>query len=171
MRWRKAVAWGLRGLGVLLIVPAGLSLAGAVLATGGRWDFFVALLGLVSLLFWGLSFLCFWSASGLLRGKRLAALGAVVAVVVGVAAVWLVVDTLFEPVALKAHLAADQGTLAAMRAAIAIYYGQSGTFPDHPGHYVNPSPPNFVCVNLAYVYSPTTGELKITSTNTVADCP
>lgn len=79
--------------------------------------------------------------------------------------------TLYQDVGRKARLPADQGTLQAMRSAIANYYGQHGTFPDHPGNYSNPAPPIFQCVNLAYSYSSDTGELKITSTNTYDDCP
>lgn len=72
----------------------------------------------------------------------------------------------------KRTWAGDQRTIGAMRSAIDVYYREHDrAFPEHPGNYVNPSPPNFVCVNLAYVYRQTTGELKITSTNTVADCP
>ncbi len=82
-----------------------------------------------------------------------------------------VVTFFSQHVVVKARLGADQGTLAAMRSAIAIYYGQHRGYPDHPGNYVNPSPPIFQCVNLTYAYSPSTGELKITSANTPDDCP
>lgn len=65
---------------------------------------------------------------------------------------------------------ADQGTLPQMRSAIAIYYQRHGSFPEHPGHYVNPSPPVFHCPNRTYTYAPSTGELRITSSNTLDDC-
>ncbi|MBI2469269.1 MAG: hypothetical protein HYV62_15860 [Candidatus Rokubacteria bacterium] len=116
-----------------------------------------------------LIFLWFHVAMGLLQMR-----GWIVGVCAGAIALGGLVSVLLVTmpnVTLKARLAADQGTLAAMRSAIAIYYGQHGTFPDHPGHYVNPGPPNFVCVNLAYVYSPMTGDLKITSANNVTECP
>lgn len=58
-----------------------------------------------------------------------------------------------------------------MRMAVAIYYGTHGSYPAHPGNYVNPSPPVFQCVNVTYTYSPTAGEIRITSTNYLDDCP
>lgn len=58
-----------------------------------------------------------------------------------------------------------------MRAAIALYYGKHQSYPEHPGNYVDPSPPVFQCPNFAYLYSSATGELKITSTNALPDCP
>lgn len=87
-------------------------------------------------------------------------------------AVYLAIGiTLYQGTQQKGRLTADQDTLAAMRSAIAIYYGQHGTFPDHPGRYVSPSPPVFRCTGFAYVCSPTMGDLKISSANDVTDCP
>lgn len=71
----------------------------------------------------------------------------------------------------RAYLAHDRDAIARMRSAIATYYGQHGSFPEHPGNYVNPTPPIFRCVYLTYYYGPTSGELRITSTNTTRDCP
>jgi len=54
----------------------------------------------------------------------------VVAIIAIIAAIAL---TLYQNVQRKAKLAADQGTLAAIRSGIAIYYGQhNGNFPDPP---------------------------------------
>lgn len=93
----------------------------------------------------------------------------VVAIIAIVAAVGI---TLYQNAEQKARLAADRGTLAAMRSAIAIYYMQhNGDFPATPGSYVNPTPPAFQCVNLTYTYDSTAGQLKIASTNDVTDCP
>lgn len=101
MPWRRVVARGLRGLGVVLIVPAGFLLIMALLGVGGRRDF-EPLVSLLSVLVWGvLSFLCFRSASGLLAGRKGASSDAVVAVVAGVLLVWLVVNTAFPPASRK----------------------------------------------------------------------
>ncbi len=103
------------------------------------------------------------------RGVTLVELMVVVAIIAIIAAIAI---TLYQNVQQKARLAADQGTLAAMRSAIAIYYGQhNGNFPASPGAYVNPTPPVFQCVNLTYTYTQPSGDLKITSANDITDCP
>ena len=103
------------------------------------------------------------------RGITLVELMVAVAIIAVIASIAIAV---YQNLQQKARLAADQGVLAAMRSAIAIYYGlHNGTFPGSPGNYVLPSPPVFRCTGLTYSYGVTTGELPITSTNTVADCP
>ncbi|MBI2467859.1 MAG: hypothetical protein HYV62_08615 [Candidatus Rokubacteria bacterium] len=98
----------------------------------------------------------FWLAPGL------AALACVVVAVPGV--------YLYREFSRLARFSGDQGTIAAMRMAIAIYYEKHASYPDHPGNYVNPSPPPFQCPALTYTYSATTGEIRITSANSVDDC-
>ena len=103
------------------------------------------------------------------RGVTLVELMVVVAIIAIIAAIAI---TLYQNVQQKARLAADQGTIAAMRSAIAIYYGQhNGNFPAVPGNYVNPSPPLFQCTALVYTYIQSVGEIKITSANDITDCP
>lgn len=156
------------GLGAWVI----LGTLGAVLISSDRsWEG-LGLAGILVLV-GGLSYACFRIAAGLLGGRLWSTRRRAVFVLLFAASAGFlaVTSSRYGDVQDRARFAADQGTIATMRSAIAIYYGQHGTFPDHPGHYVNPSPPNFVCVNVAYVYSPTTGEIKITSTNTVAGCP
>lgn len=103
------------------------------------------------------------------RGVTLVELMVVVAIIAIIAAIAI---TLYQDVQRKARLAADQAVLSAMRSAIAIYYGQhNGNFPGSPGNYVNPTPPAFQCTALTYTYDGTIGELKVTSTNDVGDCP
>jgi len=70
---------------------------------------------------------------------------------------------------LQTRLASDQGTLAALRSAISIYYGlNDGTFPTHPENYVGSF--SMHCPRFAYAYDRTTGKVKVTSTNTIDDC-
>lgn len=125
-----------------------------------RWDAMFAI--------WGMLFWLFCVALALSDvWPRLTALKYVALIL----AIIVTILRLLQGVHLEARLAADHGTIAAMRSAAAIYYGQhNGEFPEHPGNYVNPSPPVFQCTNLTYVYSPTTGELKITSRNDPGDC-
>ena len=61
------------------------------------------------------------------KGLTLVELMVVVAIIAIIAAVAI---TVFQDIQKKAKLAADQGNAAAMRSAIAIYYGKNdGTFP------------------------------------------
>ena len=61
------------------------------------------------------------------KGLTLVELMVVVAIIAIIAAVAI---TVFQDIQKKAKLAADQGNLAAMRSAVAIYYGKhDGTFP------------------------------------------
>lgn len=100
-------------------------------------------------------------------------------VVVAIVAVLLAIAlVLFQESQRRARLAADRGTLNAMRSAITLYYGKhNGNFPpglgnpSSPGTLVSPSPPAFQCSLLTYQYDPSTGLVRVTSANTPADCP
>ena len=103
------------------------------------------------------------------RGVTLVELMVVVAIIAIIAAIAI---TLYQDVQRKAKLAADEGVVAAMNSAIAIYYGKhNGNFPDSPGLYVAPSPPSFQCTTagFAYSYSNATGLISVT-TRVVANC-
>lgn len=103
------------------------------------------------------------------RGVTLVELMVVVSVIAVIAGIAM---TVYQNIQQRARLSADQAVVSAMRSAISIYYGQhNGAFPGSPGVYVNPTPPVFRCASLTYSYSATVGELQITSTNDVADCP
>ncbi len=65
------------------------------------------------------------------KGLTLVELMVVVAIIAIIAAVAI---TVFQDIQKKAKLAADQGNVAAMRSAVAIYYGKNnGIFPDTHG--------------------------------------
>jgi len=101
------------------------------------------------------------------RGVTLVELMVVVAIIAIIAAIAI---TLYQDVQRKAKLAADQGVVAAMNSAIAIYYGKhNGNFPAAPGSYVAPAP-SFQCTStgFAYTYDSTTG--LITTSEDVAGC-
>ncbi len=51
---------------------------------------------------------------------------------VAVSALVVMLAAFYEGVGKKAQLAADQGTIAALRSASAIYYGKNGVFPTQP---------------------------------------
>lgn len=119
------------------------------------------------------SFLVAWSLWAV--HPRWALVGRVILAVCLVAAIAVLIPLFLDPglymdVQAKARLAADQGTLDAMQAAVAAHYARYGRFPEHPGHYVVPTPPVFQCAGLTYTYSPATGELRMTSANPLKDC-
>jgi hypothetical protein len=89
-----------------------------------------------------------------------AAAGALLVVVIGL--------YLARGVGLRARLEADRGTLAALRSAIAIYYGAHGGGPAHPEQRVR----GFAlqCPGFAYAYDQASGAVRVTSTNTTDDC-
>jgi type IV pilus assembly protein PilA len=94
------------------------------------------------------------------RGVTLIELMVVVAIIAIIAAIAI---TLYQDVQRKARLAADEGVIAAMNSAIAIYYGKhNGQFPDSPGKYVTPSPPVFQCAGFDYTYDNTAGLISVT---------
>lgn len=101
------------------------------------------------------------------RGVTLVELMVVVAIIAIIAAIAI---TLYQDVQKKAKLSADQGTLAAMRSAIAIYYGKAnGTFPGTEGAIealVTPTP-SWQC-GATPTYTAANGKLVLNIT--IADC-
>lgn len=104
------------------------------------------------------------------KGLTLVELMVVVAIIAIIAAVAI---TVFQDIQKKAKLAADQGTVAALRSGVAIYYGKNnGIFPTWVGlqTLVTPAPAwNCTPAPGAGNYDATNG--KITFTLTVGDCP
>lgn len=85
------------------------------------------------------------------RGVTLVELMVVVTILAIVAAIAI---TLYQDIQRRSRLAADEGVIAAMNAAISIYYGRhNGNFPASPGNYVVPSPPVFLCSSAGFEYS------------------
>ena len=96
------------------------------------------------------------------RGVTLIELMVVVAIIAIIAAIAI---TLYQDVQKKAKLAADQGTLAAIRSAIAIYYGKNnGVFPAAPGTYVTPAPA-WQCTGQSLAYSSANGVANLVVTD------
>jgi prepilin-type N-terminal cleavage/methylation domain-containing protein len=93
----------------------------------------------------------------------------VVAIIAIIAAIAI---TLYQDVQKKAKLAADQGTIAALRSATAIYYGRhNGNFPVDQAMLntlVVPTP-NWQCTGNAYSYTAGNGRILI-SINSIASC-
>ena len=102
------------------------------------------------------------------KGLTLVELMVVVAIIAIIAAVAI---TVFQDIQKKAKLAADQGNVAAMRSAVAIYYGKhNGLFPvDEPAieGLVTPSP-QWQC-GITPTYTPGNGKLDFSAA--VSDCP
>jgi prepilin-type N-terminal cleavage/methylation domain-containing protein len=102
------------------------------------------------------------------KGLTLVELMVVVAIIAIIAAVAI---TVFQDIQKKAKLAADNGSVAAMRSAVAIYYGKhNGVFPPSEGAVealVTPLPVWQCQTTPTY----DTGNGKITFTATVNDCP
>jgi prepilin-type N-terminal cleavage/methylation domain-containing protein len=102
------------------------------------------------------------------KGLTLVELMVVVAIIAIIAAVAI---TVFQDIQKKAKLAADQGNVAAMRSAVAIYYGKhNGVFPPDTTAVqalVTPAPVWQCQTTPTY----DTGNGKVTFTATVQDCP
>ena len=102
------------------------------------------------------------------KGLTLVELMVVVAIIAIIAAVAI---TVFQDIQKKAKLAADQGNVAAMRSAVAIYYGKNnGIFPGgEPAveSLVTPAPQWQCSTTPTY----DTGNGKVSFTATVDDCP
>jgi len=102
------------------------------------------------------------------KGLTLVELMVVVAIIAIIAAVAI---TVFQDIQKKAKLAADQGNTAAMRSAVAIYYGKhNGLFPPSTAAVeglVTPAP-TWQC-NTTPSYDTANG--KVTFTAQVSDCP
>ena len=102
------------------------------------------------------------------RGVTLVELMVVVAIIAIIAAIAI---TLYQDVQKKARLAADQGTLAALRSATAIYFGRNdGVFPTQPtlATLVQPSPPIFQCPGATWASDATNGKVTYTPNDTSA---
>jgi len=99
------------------------------------------------------------------KGLTLVELMVVVAIIAIIAAVAI---TVFQDIQKKAKLAADQGNVAAMRSAVAIYYGKhNGTFPTARADIntlVTPAPVWQCTVGANPVYIPANGKLNFTVT-------
>jgi type IV pilus assembly protein PilA len=102
------------------------------------------------------------------RGLTLVELMIVVTIIAIIAAVAMAV---YQDIVKKSKLAADQGIVASLRSAVAIYYGRSnGLFPATIGSvegFVQPAPV-YNCT-VAPVYYPGNGKIEFTAT--LADCP
>jgi len=102
------------------------------------------------------------------RGLTLVELMIVVTIIAIIAAVAIAI---YQDIVKKSKLAADQGIVASLRSAVAIYYGRSnGLFPatmTSVETLVQPAP-IYNC-NVAPAYEPSNG--KITFTATLSDCP
>jgi type IV pilus assembly protein PilA len=102
------------------------------------------------------------------RGLTLVELMVVVTIIAIIAAVAIAV---YQDIVKKSKLAADQGVVASLRSAVAIYYGRSnGLFPatmTSVEGLVQPAPV-YNC-SVPPVYDSTNG--KITFTATLSDCP
>ncbi len=150
-----------RGLGLLLGALAGLGLVwwlilmiGLAVAPEAQRPLW--LLGLVLVLA-GLAYLAlrFGGLSAVSAGMIL--LATVILFAIGI--------TLYQDVGLKARLAADQGTVAALRAAAAIYYARNqGTWPTKEtlNTLVPPSPTVLQCPGARWDVDTTTGTITYT---------
>jgi type IV pilus assembly protein PilA len=103
------------------------------------------------------------------RGVTLVELMVVVAIIAIIAAIAI---TLYQDVQKKARLAADQGTIAALRPASAIYFGKNdGTFPTQPTlqTLVQGFTGTFQCTGASWAADTTNGKITYTP-NDVSAC-
>jgi type IV pilus assembly protein PilA len=103
------------------------------------------------------------------RGVTLVELMVVVAIIAIIAAIAI---TLYQDVQKKARLAADQGTIAALRSASAIYYGKNdGAFPTQGtlNTLVQPSPPVMQCPTNNWGIDANNGKITLTG-NDISNC-
>jgi type IV pilus assembly protein PilA len=104
-----------------------------------------------------------------LRSQKGVTLVELMVVVVILAIIAAIAITLYQDIQKKAKAAADQGTIAALRSAVAIYYGKNnGTFPTKStlNSLVVPSPPVFQCTGAGYTLNTTNGRIN----HTVGTC-
>ena len=104
------------------------------------------------------------------KGLTLVELMVVVAIIAIIAAVAI---TVFQDIQKKARLAADQGTVAALRSSVAIYYGKNnGIFPAggrRCRRLVTPAPA-WHCTPAPSACSYDTGNGKVTFSATIGNC-
>jgi prepilin-type N-terminal cleavage/methylation domain-containing protein len=101
------------------------------------------------------------------RGVTLVELMVVVAIIAIIAAIAV---TIFQDLQKKAKLGADQGSVGAMRSAVALYYGKTnGLFPASETNVENLTTPlpSWNCASPTY--DSTNG--KVTYSGTIATCP
>ena len=101
------------------------------------------------------------------KGVTLVELMVVVAIIAIIAAIAV---ARFQDLQKKAKLAADQGSVGAMRSAVALYYGKNnGLFPSDTTAVMNLTTPVPVWNCATPVYD--SGNGKITYSGTVSNCP
>jgi type IV pilus assembly protein PilA len=101
------------------------------------------------------------------RGVTLVELMVVVAIIAIIAAIAV---ALFQDLQKRAKLAADQGSVGAMRSSVAMYYGKNnGLFPSDTTAVMNLTTPVPVWNCATPTYTSANG--KITYSATVTDCP
>jgi len=101
------------------------------------------------------------------RGVTLVELMVVVAIIAIIAAIAI---TLYQDIQKKARLAADQGTIAALRSASAIYYGQNdGTFATQATLQTLVQGFNLQCTGATWAADTTNGKITYTP-NDVSAC-
>ena len=98
------------------------------------------------------------------RGVTLVELMVVVAIIAIIAAIAI---TLYQDVQKKARLAADNGTIAALRSASAIYYGKNdGTFPTQATLQTLVQGFALQCTGATWAVDATTGKITYTPNDT-----
>jgi prepilin-type N-terminal cleavage/methylation domain-containing protein len=104
------------------------------------------------------------------QGLTLIEIMIVVAIIAVIAGISLVA---WQNAQKKARLSADLGTVAAMRSAVAMYYGKhNGNFPPNAPmvqSLILPNPPVFQCPGQAYTYESSNGMIRLT-VNDVSLC-
>jgi prepilin-type N-terminal cleavage/methylation domain-containing protein len=98
------------------------------------------------------------------KGLTLVELMVVVAIIAIIAAVAI---TMYQDIQKKARIAADNGTAASLRSAVAIYYGKhNGNFPDQATllTLVQPSPPVWACPGQGITYDVANGKVLLVVT-------
>lgn len=101
------------------------------------------------------------------RGVTLVELMVVVAIIAIIAAIAV---TIFQDLQKKAKLGADQGSVGAMRSAVALYYGKTnGLFPASEGNVENLTTPTPSWNCGTPTYDNANG--KVSYTATIGSCP
>jgi prepilin-type N-terminal cleavage/methylation domain-containing protein len=106
-----------------------------------------------------------------LRGQQGVTLVELMVVVAIIAIIAAIAITLYQDIQKKARLAGDQGTMAALRSAAAIYFGKNdGSFPTQGGlnTLVQPSPPVIQCPSASWAIDTTNGKITYTPNDTSA---
>jgi len=150
-----ALGWMSQALALVWGAAAVLVVIGVAIPLGSLWG-----LGF-GLALAGVAFLAFRIGARARRHGGVAGAGAMILLTAGLL---VIAVTLYQDVGVKARLAADQGTVVALRSAAAIYYGKHRTWPSQAtlATLVPAFDGRWQCPRAVWTYDQATGAVTYT---------